>query len=88
MGNMLMQGLAGGVSDSSDVAMSAVMKMADMITSKLEALVTQVTQLMNFAGNAIQPFGIGDAEDQQNMAIYAQQVTDLTLRERRKIPIR
>lgn len=82
MGNMLMQGLAGGVSDSSDVAMSAVMKMADMITSKLEALVTQVTQLMNFAGNAIQPFGIGDAEDQQNMAIYAQQVTDLTLREK------
>lgn len=82
MGNMLMQGLAGGVSDSSDVAMSAVMKMADMLTSKLEALVTQVTQLMNFAGNAIQPFGIGDAEDQKNMATYANQITDLALREK------
>lgn len=81
MGGMLMQGLAGGVSDASNVAMSAVMEMANMLTSKLESLVTQITQLMNFAGNAIQPFGIGDVEDQQNMAIYAQQVTDLTLRE-------
>lgn len=81
MGDMLMQGLAGGVSDASNVAMSAVMEMANMLTSKLESLVTQITQLMNFAGNAIQPFGIGDVEDQQNMAIYAQQVTDLTLRE-------
>lgn len=48
MGNMLMQGLAGGVSDSSNVVMSAVMKMADTLTAKLESLVTQVTQLMNF----------------------------------------
>ena len=81
MGNMLMQGLAGGVSDASNVAMTAVMEMANMLTTKLESLVTQITQLMNFAGNAIQPFGIGDAEDQQNIAIYSQQVTDLTLRE-------
>ena len=81
MGNMLMQGLAGGVSDASNVAMDAVMEMASMLTTKLESLVTQITQLMNFAGNAIQPFGIGDAEDQQNIAIYSQQVTDLTLRE-------
>lgn len=81
MGNMLMYGLAGGVSDAASVAMTAVMEMANMLTSKLEALVTQITQLMTFAGNAIQPFGIGDVEDQQNMAIYAQQVTDLTLRE-------
>lgn len=48
MGNMLMQGLAGGVSDSSNVVMAAVMKMADTLTTKLESLVTQVTQLMNF----------------------------------------
>lgn len=48
MGNMLMQGLAGGVSDSSNVVMSAVMKMADTLIAKLESLVTQVTQLMNF----------------------------------------
>lgn len=48
MGNMLMQGLAGGVSDSSNVVMSAVMKMADTLITKLESLVTQVTQLMNF----------------------------------------
>lgn len=48
MGNMLMQGLAGGVSDSSNVVMAAVMKMADTLTAKLESLVTQVTQLMNF----------------------------------------
>ena len=81
MGNMLMQGLAGGMSDASNVAMTAVMEMANTLTTKLESLVTQITQLMNFAGNAIQPFGIGDAEDQQNIAIYSQQVTDLTLRE-------
>lgn len=81
MGNMLMQGLAGGVSDASNVAMDAVMEMASMLTTKLESLITQITQLMNFAGNAIQPFGIGDVEDQQNIAIYSQQVTDLTLRE-------
>lgn len=81
MGNMLMQGLAGGVSDASNVAMTAVMEMANMLTTKLESLVTQITQLMNFAGNAIQPFGIGDVEDQQNITIYSQQVTDLTLRE-------
>lgn len=81
MGNMLMQGLAGGVSDASNVAMTAVMEMANMLTTKLESLVTKITQLMNFAGNAIQPFGIGDVEDQQNIAIYSQQVTDLTLRE-------
>lgn len=81
MGNMLMQGLAGGVSDASNVAMTAVMEMANMLTTKLESLVTQITQLMNFAGNAIQPFGIGDAEDQQSIAAYSQQVTDLTLRE-------
>ena len=81
MGNMLMQGLAGGMSDSSNVAMAAVMEMANMLTTKLESLVTQITQLMNFASNAIQPFGIGDAEDQQNISIYSQQVTDLTLRE-------
>lgn len=48
MGNMLMQGLAGGVSDSSNVVMTAVMKMADTLITKLESLVTQVTQLMNF----------------------------------------
>ena len=81
MGNMLMQGLAGGMSDASNVAMTAVMEMANTLTTKLESLVTQITQLMNFAGNAIQPFGIGDAEDQQNITIYSQQVTDLTLRE-------
>lgn len=81
MGNMLMQGLAGGVYDASNVAMTAVMEMANMLTTKLESLVTQITQLMNFAGNAIQPFGIGDTEDQQNIASYSQQVTDLTLRE-------
>lgn len=81
MGNMLMQGLAGGVYDASNVAMTAVMEMANMLTTKLESLVAQITQLMNFAGNAIQPFGIGDAKDQQNIAIYSQQVTDLTLRE-------
>ena len=87
MGNMLMYGLAGGVSDAASVAMTAVMEMANMLTSKLEALVTQITQLMTFAGNAIQPFGIGDAEDQQNMAIYAQQVTDLTLREQEQTAV-
>lgn len=81
MGNMLMQGLAGGVYDASNVAMTAVMEMANMLTTKLESLVAQITQLMNFAGNAIQPFGIGDAEDQQNIATYSQKVTDLTLRE-------
>lgn len=81
MGNMLMQGLAGGVADSSNVAMAAVMEMANMLTTKLESLVSQITQLMSFADNTIQPFGIGDAEDQQNIAIYSQQVTDLTLRE-------
>lgn len=81
MGNMLMYGLAGGVSDAASVAMTAVMEMANMLTSKLEALVTQITQLMNFAGSAIQPFGIGDEEDQQNISVYAQQVSDLTLRE-------
>lgn len=48
MGNMLMQGLAGGVSDSSNVVMSAVMEMASTLITKLESLVTQVTQLMNF----------------------------------------
>lgn len=48
MGNMLMQGLAGGVSDSSNVVMSAVMKMADTLITKLESLVSQVAQLMNF----------------------------------------
>jgi TP901 family phage tail tape measure protein len=48
MGNMLMQGLAGGVSDSSNVVMTAVMKMADTLITKLESLVSQVTQLMNF----------------------------------------
>lgn len=48
MGNMLMQGLAGGVSDSSNVVMTAVMKMANTLITKLESLVTQVTQLMNF----------------------------------------
>lgn len=87
MGNMLMYGLAGGVSDAASVAMTAVMEMANMLTSKLEALVAQITQLMTFAGNAIQPFGIGDAEDQQNMAIYAQQVTDLTLREQEQTTV-
>lgn len=81
MGDMLMQGLAGGVYDASNVALSAVMEMANMLTSKLESLVNQVTQLMNFAGGAIQPFGIGDEEDQQNISVYAQQVSDLTLRE-------
>lgn len=81
MGNMLMQGLAGGVYDASNVAMTAVMEMANMLTTKLESLVAQITQLMNFAGNAIQPFGIGDAEDQQNIATYSKQVTDLTLKE-------
>lgn len=81
MGNMLMQGLAGGVYDASNVAMTAVMEMANMLTTKLESLVAQITQLMNFAGNAIQPFGIGDAEDQQNIATYSQKVTDLTLKE-------
>ena len=81
MGNMLMQGLAGGVYDSSNVAMAAVMEMANMLTTKLESLVSQITQLMSFADNTIQPFGIGDAEDQQNITIYSQQVTDLTLRE-------
>lgn len=81
MGTMLMQGLAGGVYDSSNVAMAAVMEMANMLTTKLESLVSQITQLMSFADNAIQPFGIGDAEDQQNITIYSQQVTDLTLRE-------
>ena len=81
MGNMLMQGLAGGVYDASNVAMTAVMEMANMLTTKLESLVAQITQLMNFAGNAIQPFGIGDAKDQQNIATYSKQVTDLTLRE-------
>ena len=81
MGNMLMQGLARGVSDTSNVAMSAVMEMANMLIAKLESLVTQVTQLMTFTGNTIQPFGIGDAEDQQNMTTYAQQVTNLTLKE-------
>lgn len=81
MGNMLMQGLAGGVSDASNVAMAAVMEMADTLTTKLESLVAQITQLMNFAGNAIQPFGIGDTEDKQNISTYSQQVTDLTLRE-------
>lgn len=77
MGNMLMQGLAGGVSDSSNVVMSAVMKMADTLLTKLESLVAQVTQLMNFAGNAIQPFGIGDAEDQQNFASLCDRLIDL-----------
>lgn len=81
MGNMLMQGLAGGVYDASNVAMTAVMEMANMLTTKLESLVAQITQLMNFAGNAIQPFGIGDAKDQQNITTYSKQVTDLTLRE-------
>lgn len=81
MGNMLMQGLAGGMYDSSNVALSAVMEMANMLTTKLESLLSQITQLMNFAGNAIQPFGIDDTEDQQNITIYSQQVTDLTLRE-------
>lgn len=81
MGDMLMQGLAGGVYDASNVALSAVMEMANMLTSKLESLVNQITQLMNFAGSAIQPFGIGDEEDQQNISVYAQQVSDLTLRE-------
>lgn len=81
MGTMLMQGLAGGVYDSSNVAMAAVMEMANMLTTKLESLVSQITQLMSFADNAIQPFGIGDAEDQQNITIYSQQVTDLILRE-------
>ena len=81
MGTMLMQGLAGGVYDSSNVAMAAVMEMANMLTTKLESLVSQITQLMSFADNAIQPFGIGDTEDQQNIATYSQQVTDLTLRE-------
>ena len=81
MGAMLMQGLAGGVYDSSNVAMAAVMEMANMLTTKLESLVSQITQLMSFVDNAIQPFGIGDAEDQQNITIYSQQVTDLTLRE-------
>lgn len=77
MGNMLMQGLAGGVSDSSNVVMSAVMKMADTLLTKLESLVAQVTQLMNFAGNTIQPFGIGDAEDQQNFASLCDRLIDL-----------
>lgn len=81
MGTMLMQGLAGGVYDSSNVAMAAVMEMANMLIAKLESLVTQITQLMTFTGNTIQPFGIGDAEDQQNMTTYAQQVTNLTLKE-------
>lgn len=48
MGNMLMQGLAVGVSDSSNVVMSTVMKMADTLITKLESLVSQVAQLMNF----------------------------------------
>lgn len=60
MGNMLMQGLARGVSDSSDVVMTAVMEMADMLTTKLESLVTQITQLMSFSDNTIQSFGIED----------------------------
>lgn len=77
MGSMLMQGLAGGVSDSSDVAMNAVMKMADMLVTKLGTLVTQITQLMDSAGNAIQPFGIGDSEDRQNLKLYSQQVINL-----------
>lgn len=77
MGNMLMQGLAGGVSDSSNVVMSAVMEMASTLITKLESLVAQVTQLMNFAGNAIQPFRIGDAEDQQNFASLCDRLIDL-----------
>lgn len=82
MGNMLMQGLARGVYDASDVAMTAVMEMSNTLTTKLESLVAQITQLMNFAGNAIQPFGIGGAKDQQSITVYSQQIDNLTLREK------
>lgn len=77
MGNMLMQGLAGGVSDSAHVVMTSVMKMSDTLLTKLESLVAQVTQLMSFAGNAIQPFGIGGSEDQQNFASLCDRWIDL-----------
>lgn len=87
MGDMLMQGLAGGMDKNMNVVMQSVMQLTDMLTTRMEALVSQIAGLMEMANSRLQPFGVGGEDDQKTMAIYADQVTDLTMRHQAQFAI-
>lgn len=80
MGVMLMEGLAVGMKSDSRTVNNSVEYLASMIVSSIEGLVSQLSLLMGMANSSLTFSGLGNKEDQENMAIYANQLTDLTNR--------
>ena len=78
MGVMLMEGLAGGLENTMSIVTQAINLMTDEVLVKVQSMVTQVQELMDFASTRLQPFGVGDEQDQRNMTAYAQDLVTAT----------
>lgn len=78
MGVMLMEGLAGGLENTMSVVTKAINLITDEVLVKVKSMVTQVQELMDFASTRLQPFGVGDEQDQRNMTAYAQDLVTAT----------
>lgn len=79
MGTMLMQGLANGVTGSAATALASVEALSNSLINKLESLVNQIVELMTAAGEKIQSFDLGGEEDQNNITLYSQLVSSLSI---------